>query len=178
MWYTVGDANTLRCAPAHSGRAGYPGERPPVSVRLHGMARPSAPRQCRRPVDHDDRLPPPRDRADRMPRPSCVPSARSHGVAATLGTVAHPVADLRRRGLRVPPGAAAPECAYVRHAPEPLGALPGGRRQRRSGPPPAVGQRRNHAAGPAPVGRVMATRPTLAHEPRAGLCPQKTGAPG
>jgi hypothetical protein len=49
MWYTNEYANTLMCAPAQGGRAGNPGDRSPVAVRLYSTPLPDAPRQPDRP---------------------------------------------------------------------------------------------------------------------------------
>ena len=96
MWYTLGYANTIIYTPAHGGRAGKPGDRTPVLVRLYGTSVPNPPRQCRGPIDHHDCARPALHRSDGAQRPSCVPPARSHRAAAPLVTPAHDRDDLRR----------------------------------------------------------------------------------
>ena len=102
MWYTLGYANTIMYTPAHGGRAGKPGDRPPVLVRLYGTSVPDPPRQCRGPSDHHDCARPALHRSDGAQRAACVPPARAHGAPAALVTSPHDCDDLRRGHLRVP----------------------------------------------------------------------------
>src|SRR5439155_13302080 len=173
MWYTLGHANTFICTPAHGGRAGNPGDRAPVPVRLYRTTLPNPPRQCRGSIDHHDCARPALHRSDRPQRAACLPPARPRGVAAPLVPTALHLDHLRCWGLRIPPGAVAPESTDVRPAHEPVDARVGRRGQFRPGPHTAPGQRRSHSCGPPPVGRVMETRQTLDHQPRSGLCPKK-----
>ena len=54
MWYILGYANTFICTPAHGGRAGNPGDRSPVCVRLYRAPLPDPPRQCREATNDRD----------------------------------------------------------------------------------------------------------------------------
>ena len=98
MWYTLGYANTFICTPAHGGRAGHPGDRAPVLVRLYRTPLPDPPRQCRGPVDHHNCARAALHRSDRPQHDSCLPPARSRCAAAALVTTAHHVDHLRCGG--------------------------------------------------------------------------------
>ncbi len=161
------------CTPAHGGRAGNMGDRAPVLVRRDRPPRPEPPRQGRGPGDDCDGWPPPLHRSARAPRHACLPPARSHRAAAALVATAHDVDHLRRRDLRVSPGAVAPAPADVRQAHEPVDARAGGRGPVRPGPHAAPGQRRHDASGPAPVGRGLAAGQAWEHQSRSGVCPTK-----
>src|SRR5262245_4915438 len=84
MWYTLGHANTFMCTPAHGGRAGNPGDRAPVPVRLDRTPLPNPPCQCRGPVDHHACARPALHRSDRPQCDSCLPPARPRGAATPL----------------------------------------------------------------------------------------------
>src|SRR5574339_525026 len=127
MWYTLGYANTLICTPAHGGRAGNPGDRSPVRVRLDGAPLPDPPRQCRAAPDDHDGARAALHRSDRTQHASCVSSARPRGVAAPLVAPAYYGDALHPWGLRGPAGAVAPESTRVRPAHEPLDAGAGRR---------------------------------------------------
>jgi hypothetical protein len=116
MWYTIRHANTLIHTPAHGGRAGHPGDRSPVPVRLDGPPLSDSPRQCRGPVDDHHCTPLALHRPDGAQCSPCVPPARPHGAATAIVTPAHHRHDLRRWHLRVPPGAVAPESPDLRLA--------------------------------------------------------------
>ena len=176
MWYTLGYANTFICTPAHGGRAGNPGDRSPVLVRLYRTPLPDPPRQCRGPVDDHDCARPALHRSDRAQRHSCLPPARSRRAAAAIVTTAHHVDDLRRWDLRGPAGAVAPESADVRQAHQPVDARAGRRGQFRPGAHPAPGQRRSHSCGPPPLAGVLEAGQTLDHQSRSGVCPKKKTA--
>ena len=176
MWYTLGHANTFIGTPAHGGRAGNTGGRSPVFVRLYGASLSSPPRQCRGPVDDHHCARFTLHRSDRAQRDSCLPPAWARGVVTPFVTPALHGHDLRRRDLRVPPGAVAPESVHLRQAHQPVDPPARRRGQFRRGPHPAPRQRRSHSGGPPPVGRVMETRQTLDHQPRSGVCPKKNGA--
>jgi hypothetical protein len=178
MWYTLGQANTFICTPAHGGRAGNAGGRSPVFVRLDRPPLSNPPRQCRGPVDDHHGARPARYRAGRAPCDSCLPPAWPRGVATPFVTSALHGHYLRRRGLRVPPGAAAPQSTYLRQAHQPVDPPAGRRSQFRPSPHAVPGQRRSHPCGPPPVGRVVETRPTLDYESRSGLCPEKNDVAG
>ena len=96
MWYTLRYANTFICTPAHGGRAGHPGDRSPVCVRLYCTPLPDPPRQCRGPADHHDCPRSALHRSDRPQRPPCVPPARSRGAAAAIVPPAYHGDHLRR----------------------------------------------------------------------------------
>src|SRR4029434_9659793 len=115
MWYTLGYANTFICTPAHGGRAGNPGDRSPVLVRLYRPPLPDPPRQCRGPVDPHDCARAALHRSDRPQHASCLPPARACWAAAALITTALDVDYLRRGSLRGPPGVVAPNAARVSH---------------------------------------------------------------
>src|SRR5918996_1712995 len=174
MWYTLGYANTLICAPAHGGRAGYARDRSPVPVRLYGPALSGPPYQCRGPADHHDCPAAALYRPNGTQRHSCLPPARSRGAAPPLVAPAHDVDHLRCWGLRVPPVTAAPQSADLRQAHQPVAPPTRRRGEFRAGPHPAPGQRRRHSGGPPSVGRVVDTCHTLDHQPRAGRCPKTT----
>jgi len=178
MWYTFGYANTLICAPAHGGRAGYPGDRSPVLVRLYCPSLPDAPRQCRGAADDQHCAPPPLYRPERAQRYSCLPPARRGRAAAAIVTASHPVGDLRHWRLRVPPDVIAPESADVRHTHQPMDAGAGRRGQFRPRADAAAGQRRDHSSRPPPVGGGMEAGQALDDQPRSGVYPKKNGAPG
>src|ERR1700704_130783 len=173
MWYTLEYANTFICTPAHGGRAGNPGDRSPVLVRLHGTPLPDAPHQCRGAADHHHCAGSSLHRPDCTQRHSCLPPTRSCGAAAAIFATAHHGGDLRRWRLRVPPGAVTPESADLRQAHKPLDARPRRRGQFRSRPHAAVGQRRNHSAGPAPAAGILEAGEALDYQPRSGLSPKK-----
>ena len=138
MWYTLGYANTFMCAPAHGGRAGNPGDRAPVPVRLYRPPLPDPPGQCRGAADLHDCPGPPLHRPNRPPHHACLSPARSRGAAAPLVTTPHDGDHLRRGALRVPPGAVTPESAHVRPASQPVDPSAGRRGQFRPGPPPRL----------------------------------------
>jgi len=99
------------CAPAHGGRASYPGDRAPVLVRRDGPSLPEAPRQCRGAADYQHCAPPPLSRPARAQRASGLPPARRVRAAAAIVTASHPVGDLRYWRLHVPPDVMAPASA-------------------------------------------------------------------
>src|SRR5438477_2309065 len=173
MWYTLGYANTLICAPAHGGRAGYAGDRAPVSVRLYRTPLPDPPRQCRGPADDRDCWPPPLHRSDRAQCHSCLPSSRSRRATAPLVAPAHHGDHLRCGGLRVPAGAAASESTDVWPAHQPVDARARRRGQFRPRPHAAAGQRRNYSTGPAPLAGVLEAGQALDDQSRSGLSPTK-----
>ena len=177
MWYTLPYANTFICTPAHGGRAGHLGDRPPVLVRLYGTPLSNPPRQCRGSVDDHHGARSALHRPDRAPDAACVPPARSHGAGAAIVTSTHDGHDLRRGHLRVSPGAGAPESTDVRQAYQPGDTGAGRRGLLRRGVDAAAGQRRGHSGGPPPAERVLEARQTLAYQSRSGLCPKKNGAP-
>ena len=172
MWSPLGSANTLLCTPAHGGRAGHPGDRTPVLVRRDGPPRPAPPRAGRGAVDAHQGPPLARHRPDGAPSSACVPPAWPRRAPAAIVTAADPVGALHPWGRRGPAGPVASESPDVGPAHEP-GAARAGRRGawcRRADP--AAAQRRSAAGGPAPGGRSVARRPTLAPQSRAGLAPQ------
>src|SRR2546430_13415746 len=173
MWYTHRYANTFIYTPAHAGRAGNPGDRSPVLVRLYRTPLPDAPRQCRGPVDHHDCAQPAWHRSNRPQCHSCLSPPRPRGAAAPLIAPTHHGNHLRCGGLRVPPGPVAPESADVRPTHEPVDARAGRRGQFRPGPDATPGQRRNHSAGPPPLARVLEVGQTLDHQSRSRVCPKK-----
>jgi hypothetical protein len=173
MWYTFGYANTLICAPAHGGRAGYPGDRPPVTVRLHSPALSESPHQRRGPGDSHNCSAAALYRPNGTPCHSCLPPARSRSAAPPPVATTHDLDHLRYWGLRVPPVTAAPPSADLRQAHQPVDLPTRRRAECCAGPHTAPGQRRGHAGGPPSVGRVVETGPTLAHQPRSGLGPKK-----
>jgi hypothetical protein len=176
MWYTLGYANTLICAPTHGGRAGYARDRSPVPVRLYGPPLPDASGQCRGAADDRHCAPATLYRSDRPPCHSCLSPARSSGAAAALVAASHHVNHLRRWDLRVPPGAVAPESADICQAHQPLDPPAGCRGQFRPGPYAAPGQRRNHSPRAAPVGDLLEAGQALADQSRSGLCAEKKPA--
>ncbi len=178
MWYTLGYANTFIYTPVHGGRAGNPGDRSPVLVRVYGTPLPDAPCQCRGPGDHHDGPRPALHRSDGAQRSACVPPARSYCAAAAIVTTTHHGHNLRCWRLRVPPGAVAPQSADVRQADEPVDAGAGRRGQLCPRPHAAAGQRRNHASGPPPLAGVLEAGEAWDDEPRSSLCPKKNGATG
>ena len=111
MWYTLGYANTFICTPAHGGRAGNPGDRSPVLVRLYRPPLPDPPRQCRGPVDHHDCARPALHRSDGAQRHSCLPPARPRGAAAAIVAPAH---DRRPSSTRAPARPSGRCCTRVR----------------------------------------------------------------
>jgi hypothetical protein len=173
MWYTLRHANTFICAPAHGGRAGDPGDRAPVPVRLYGTPLSDASRQCRGAIDHHDCACPPLHRPDRAQRAACVPPARSHRAAAPLVTTTHHLHDLRRWGLRVSPDVVTSESADVRQAYQRVDPPASRRGQFRRGPDAALGQRRNHSPRLASVAGVLEAGQALDHQPRSSLCSKK-----
>ena len=178
MWYTLGHANTFMCTPAHGGRAGNPGDRAPVPVRLDRTPLPNPPCQCRGPVDHHACARPALHRSDRPQCDSCLPPARPRGAAPPFVPTALHLDHFRCGGLRIPPGAVAPESTDVRPAHEPVDPPACRRSQFRPRPHAAPSQRRSHSGGPAPLGRVVETCQTLAYQPRSSLCPKKNDATG
>src|SRR5215510_11857019 len=120
MWYTLGYANTFICTPAHGGRAGNPGDRSPVRVRLYRAPLPDPPRQCREATDHHDCARSALHRSDRAQRAACIPPAWAHSATAAIVTPPYHVDNLRRWHLRGPPGAVAPESTHVWQAHQPL----------------------------------------------------------
>ena len=84
MWYTLRYANTFICAPAPGGRAGHPGGRSPVFVRLYGPPLPNPARQCRGPADDHHCTLPALHRPNCPQCYSCIPPARSRRAAAAL----------------------------------------------------------------------------------------------
>ena len=159
-WY----ANTLICTPAHGGRAGNSRNRSPVPVRLYGTPLPNPPYQCREAAhDYDCTLP----ALHRSNCPQCdswVPPARSHCAAAPLVSTAHDRDHLRRRGLRGPPGAVAPESADLRPAHKPVDACASRQSQFCPRTDATPGQHRNHPGGPPPLARVVEAGQTLDYE--------------
>ena len=129
MWYILGYANTFICTPAHGGRAGTPGDRSPVRVRLYRPPLPNPPRQRRGPVAHDDCARPALHRSDRAQRFACVPPGRSRRAAAAIVTPPHLRHDLYPGSLRVPAGAVTPEPTDIRQADEPVDPRTGRRGQ-------------------------------------------------
>jgi hypothetical protein len=174
MWSTVEYANALMCAPAHGGRAGNPGDRSPVAVRLYRTPLPDPPRQCRGAVNHHHCPPPAVHRPDRAPRHSYLSATRPRGAAAAIVATAHHVDHLRCWGVRVPPGTIAPESTDVRPADESGDARLGRRDQFCPGAHPASGQRRSDSSGPPPVGGHLEACQALDHPSRSGLSPRKT----
>ena len=175
MWYTLEYANTLMCAPAYGGRAGNPGDRSPVRVRLYCTPLPNPPRQRRGPVAHDDCARPAMHRSDRAQRFACVPPARSRRAAAAIVTPPHLRHDLYPGSLRVPAGAVTPEPTDIRQADEPVDPRTGRRGQFCPGAHPTARQRRSHSCGPAPLAGVLEAGQTLDHQSRSGVCPKKNG---
>ena len=178
MWYTLGYANTTICTLAHGGRAGYPGDRSPVIVRLYRTALPDPPRQRRRPVHHHDCPRASLHRSDRTQHSSCLPPARSCGAAAPLVTTARYIDHLRRGSLRVPPGIIAPESTDVWQAHESVDTAADCRGQFCPGAHPAIGQRRSHSSGPPPVRGGLEACQALDYQPGSGLSPKKNGVIG
>ena len=175
MWYTLGYANTLICTPAHGGRAGNPGDRSPVCVRLYRAPLPDPPRQCREATDDRDCARSALHRSDRTQHHACVSSARPRGAAAPLVATAYH-GGIFDPGLRGPAGAVAPESTHVRQAHQPLAAGAGRRGQFRPGADTAAGQRRSHSCGPPPLAGVLEAGQTLDHQSRSRVCPKKNGA--
>ena len=155
MWYILGYANTFICTPAHGGRAGTPGDRSPVRVRLYRTPLPNPPRQRRGPVAHDDCARPALHRSDRAQRFACVPPARSRRAAAAIVTPPHLRHDLYPGSLRVPAGAVTPEPTDIRQADEPVDPRTGRRGQFCPGAHPTPRQRRSHSCSPAPLAGVL-----------------------
>ena len=176
MWYTLRHANTFICTPAYGGRAGNPGDRSPVFVRLYRAPLPDPARQCRGPGDHHDGPRPALYRVDRPQRAACVPPARSRSAAAAIISPPYHRDHLRRWHLRGPAGPVAPESPDVRHAHQPVDPPAGCRGQFRPGAHAAAGQRRSHACGPAPVEGGLEARQTLEHQSRSGVYPKKNDA--
>ena len=177
MRYTLPYANTFICTPAHGGRAGNPGDRSPVLVRLYRTPLPDAPRQCRGPVDHHDCAQPALHRSNRPQCHSCLSPPRPRGAAAPLIAPTHHGNHLRCGGLRVPPGPVAPESADVRPTHEPVDARAGRRGQFRPGPDAETRQRRNHSPGPPPVASILEAGQALDYQSRCRVCSKKNGAP-
>ena len=100
MWYTLGYANTFICTPAHGGRAGNPGDRSPVRVRLYRTPLPTPARQCRGPGHHHDGPQPALHRADGAQCAPCVPPARARRAAAPIVPPPYYRDHLRRGHLR------------------------------------------------------------------------------
>jgi hypothetical protein len=173
MWSTVEYANTLICAPAHGGRAGNPGDRSPVDVRLYRAPLPDPLGQCRGAVHPHHCLPPALPRPERAQRHSYLSATRSRSAAAAIVATAHLVDHLRCGDLRIPPGSLAPESADVWPAHESVDTHTGRRGQFRPGPDAAARQRRHHAAGPPPLGSGLEAGQALDHESRSGLSPKK-----
>jgi len=173
MWYTLGSANTLICPPAHGGRAGHPGDRSPVCVRLDRAPLPAPPCPGRAATDdhHGARAALPR--ADGAPHSSCRSSARPRGAAVPRVTPPDHGGDGPPWGLRGPASAVAPQAPDVRPAPQPGDAGAGRRGEGCRGSHPAAGQRRSPAGGPPPLARVVAAGPTLAHPSRSRLGSKK-----
>lgn len=178
MWYTLGYANTFICAPAHRGRAGYSRDRSPVPVRFYCAPLPDTASQCRGAGDPHDCPPPPLHRSNHPQHHSCLPPARSRRAPAQLVATAHHRNHLRRWHLRVPPGPVASESTDVRQAYQPVDAGAGCRGQFRPGSDAVAGQRRNHSAGPAPVGSGLEACQALDYQPRSRLSPKKNDATG
>jgi hypothetical protein len=176
MWYTVEYANILICTPAHGGRAGHPGDRSPVDVRLDCASLPDPPRQCRAATDDHDCTRSALPRSDRTPHHSCVSSARPRGAAAPVVATADHDGDVHPWGLRGPAGTVAPESPHVRQAHQPLDADTGRRGECCRGADPTAGQRRSHSCGPPPLAGVLEAGPTLDHQSRSRICPKKNGA--
>jgi hypothetical protein len=176
MWYPLGYANTLIWTPAHGGRAGNPGDRSPVRVRLYRAPRPEPPRQCRAATDDHDGARAARHRSDRPHHQACVSSARPRGAAAPRGAPASPGGAFPPWGLRGPAGAVAPESPPVRPAHQRLAAGAGRRGALCRGADPAAGQRRRHAGGPPPRAGVVEAGHTVDHQSRSRVCPEKNGA--
>src|SRR6266542_2591534 len=173
MWYTLGYANTLICAPAHGGRAGYPRGRSPVPVRLYSTPLPNTPRQCREAADDHDCAPSALHRPDRAQHHSCVSPAWPRHAPAAIVAATHDICALRLWGLRVPPGAVAPESADLWQAHKPMDARAGRGGQYSPGPHAAAGPRRNHSSGSPPVAGVLEAGQALDDEPRSSLSPKK-----
>ena len=73
-------------------------------------------------------------------------------------------------------GPVAPESADVRQAPEPVDTRAGRRGRVAPRPDTAPGQRRNHAAGPAPLARDLEAGQTLDTGPDPAYARKKNGA--
>src|SRR5262245_37664618 len=173
MWYTLSHANTFICTPAPGGRAGNPGDRSPVFVRLYPKPLPDPARQYRGPGDHHDGPRLALHRADRPQRAACVPPAWARCAAAAIVSPPYHRAHFRcghRRGLA---GPVTPESPDIRPAHQPVDPPVGRRGQFRPRADAAAGQRRSHSGGPPPVGRGLEARQTLDHQPRSGVCPEK-----
>jgi len=176
MWYTLRHANTFICTPAAGGRAGHPGDRAPVCVRLYRAPLPDSARQCRGPSDHHDCPQPALYRADRPQRHSCVPPAQFRSAAAAIVASTHHGNDLRYGDLRGASGAVAPESPDLRQAHQPLDACLGRGGEFRPGADSSPGQRRSHPRGPPPAESRLEARQTLDHQSRSRVCPKKNGA--
>jgi hypothetical protein len=176
MWYTLGYANTLICTPAHGGRAGHPGDRSPVHVRLYRAPLPDSPRQCREATDDHDCARAALHRSDGAQHHSCLSSARPRGAAAPLVAPAYHGSDFHSWGLRGPAGAVAPESTDLRQAHEPVDARTGRRGEFCRGADTTAGQRRSDSGGPASVGRGVEAGQALDYQSRSSLSPKKNGA--
>ncbi len=173
MGYTLRHANTFICTPAHGGRAGHAGDRPPVRVRLYCPALSHPPRQRRGAVDDHHCTHAARHRPHGAQCAACIPPAQSRGVAAVIVAATHHGDDLRYGDLRGASGAVAPESPNLRQAHQPLDAGAGRRGERCRGADATTGQRRSDSGGPAPARRVLEARQTLEHQSRSRVCAKK-----
>src|SRR5262245_27722182 len=173
MWYTRRQANTFICTPTPGGRAGHPGGRSPVGLRLYRTPLPNSPCQCCGPDDHHHCARPALHRADGAQCAACVPPARVRGAAAAIVASTHHGDDLRYGDLRGAAGAVAPEFPDLRQTHQPLDACLGRGGEFRPGADPSPGQRRSHPGGSPPVGSRLETRQTLDHQARSRVGSKK-----
>lgn len=161
-----------------SRRAGTPPARSPFDGRLYLASLPDPAGQCVGPSPRFDR---PQPRLHAAFRPQCHPRLRGRRVGLSEGEVLPSPQRPTRAGCRLRRTLAspvAPESAGLRQAPQHLDVGPGGPGlpRQRLGAPRA--EPRHHPPGHPAVGRFLATRQALDHQPRPRLRAKKKHATG
>jgi hypothetical protein len=176
MWYTLGYANTLICAPAHRGRAGYARDRSPsaFTVRRCQILLASAEGQSTTTIACHLRC------TDQTVR-NVIHAFHQRGLAVLQPQSSRPQTAsmvFDARACEVPPGAFTPESTSLRQAHQRVAPAARCRGQFRPGPHAAAGQRRNDSSCPAPVAGILEACQAWYYQPRSGLCAKKNDATG